>query len=88
MQTGFVILPFLPGDSLLFVAGTLAAQPSLHLNIVVMWLLLCVAAVVGDAVNYWIGSRVGPSIFRWDEDTVSAGRLGMGRCDRMEGGAC
>lgn len=56
-ETGLVVTPFLPGDSLLFAAGAFAAQGSLH--IVPLALLLLVAAIVGDGVNYWIGSRFG-----------------------------
>jgi membrane-associated protein len=69
METGLVITPFLPGDSLLFAAGTFAspalAQPGQAppLNIWVLWVLLCVAAVVGDTVNYWIGHSIGPRAF-------------------------
>lgn len=61
-ETGLVVTPFLPGDSLLFVAGTLAAAGGMDAG----WLfvLLAVAAVLGDSVNYWIGSRVGPQVFR------------------------
>jgi membrane-associated protein len=73
MQTGLVVLPFLPGDSLLFVAGTLAAMPQLHLSIVVLWYVLVVAAIAGDALNYWIGHRMGPAIFRWDGETLPVG---------------
>ncbi len=61
METGLVVTPFLPGDSLLFAAGTFAAIGSL--NVWLLWLLLFVAAVVGDSVNYWIGSKVGPRAF-------------------------
>ncbi len=53
-ETGLVITPFLPGDSLLFVLGALSAQGSL--NIYLLWMLLCVAAIAGDALNYYIGS--------------------------------
>jgi membrane-associated protein len=67
METGFVVTPFLPGDSLLFAAGTFAALGSL--DIVLLFLLLFAAAVAGDTVNYWIGRRVGPRVFdrnvRW-----------------------
>jgi membrane-associated protein len=64
METGFVITPFLPGDSLLFAAGTFAS-PALGspLNIWVLWALLCVAAVAGDTANYWIGHFIGPRAF-------------------------
>jgi len=64
METGFVVTPFLPGDSLLFAAGTFAS-PALGsaLNIWIMWGLLCLAAVAGDTVNYWIGHFIGPRAF-------------------------
>jgi membrane-associated protein len=64
METGFVVTPFLPGDSLLFAAGTFAS-PALGspLNILFLWLLLCLAAVAGDTVNYWIGHFIGPRAF-------------------------
>jgi membrane-associated protein len=64
METGFVVTPFLPGDSLLFAAGTFAS-PALgsSLNIWILWGLLCVAAVVGDTANYWIGHFIGPKAF-------------------------
>ena len=57
METGFVVTPFLPGDSLLFAAGTFAALDSL--NIWGLLILLMAAAVAGDTVNYWIGHSLG-----------------------------
>ena len=57
METGFVVTPFLPGDSLLFAAGTLA--PISNLNIWLLMGLLIVAAIAGDTVNYWIGHYIG-----------------------------
>lgn len=61
VETGLVIMPFLPGDSLLFAAGTFASFGSL--NIFLMWGLLFVAAVLGDTVNYWVGHKFGLAIF-------------------------
>ena len=64
METGFVVTPFLPGDSLLFAAGTFAS-PALGsaLNIWVLYFLLIGAAVAGDNVNYWIGRLIGRRAF-------------------------
>lgn len=63
-ETGLVVTPFLPGDSLLFVAGTLAALPTNDLNIHIMVLLMITAAIIGDAVNYTIGHFFGERLFR------------------------
>lgn len=64
METGLVVTPFLPGDSLLFAAGALAATGSL--NVVLLWSLLFVAAILGDTINYWIGHYIGPRVFEID----------------------
>jgi membrane-associated protein len=63
-ETGLVVTPFLPGDSLLFAAGTFAALGALDLWLVVV--LLVVAAIAGDTVNYWVGAYIGPRAFRGD----------------------
>ncbi|RLR17329.1 DedA family protein [Sodalis-like symbiont of Bactericera trigonica] len=62
-ETGLVVTPFLPGNSLLFVAGALAALPSNGLDIHVMVLLMVLAAIAGNAVNYTIGSLFGEKLF-------------------------
>ena len=61
METGFVVTPFLPGDSLLFAAGAFAALGDL--NIWFMFFLLAAAAILGDTANYWIGHYIGPRAF-------------------------
>ncbi len=63
-ETGLVVTPFLPGDSLLFATGALAAGGAM--NVYVLWVLLCVAAVLGDTVNYAIGKAVGTRVFKPD----------------------
>jgi membrane-associated protein len=63
METGFVVTPFLPGDSLLFAAGAIAAATGHALNIFLLWGLLCLAAILGDTANYWIGHFIGPRAF-------------------------
>ena len=61
-ETGLVVTPILPGDSLLFAAGALAATGSLDIRLLII--LLIAAAILGDAVNYAVGNAVGPRIFR------------------------
>ena len=63
-ETGLIVLPFLPGDSLLFVAGALAAAGGMHIGLLIV--LLIIAAVLGDAVNYAAGAWFGPKVFRWE----------------------
>jgi membrane-associated protein len=61
-ETGLVVTPFLPGDSLLFAAGALADDGGLR--IAVLFVLLSLAAILGDTVNYWAGAWIGPRVFR------------------------
>lgn len=63
IETGLVIMPFLPGDSLLFTAGLFAASG--QLNIAILLSSLFVAAVLGDNVNYWVGRKLGLGVFNW-----------------------
>jgi membrane-associated protein len=63
-ETGLVVTPFLPGDSLLFAAGAVPAAPGSNLSVWWMILILIIAAVLGDTVNYQIGHFVGPKVFR------------------------
>ena len=64
IETGLVVMPFLPGDSLLFVAGTIAGVGGLDLGVLLV--LLTAAAIVGDAVNYSVGRYFGPKVFGWE----------------------
>ena len=66
-ETGFVVTPFLPGDSLLFAAGAFSAKPETGLNVHLMAFLLFVAAVLGDTVNYWLGAKIGPAVFKRED---------------------
>lgn len=64
IETGVVAMPFLPGDSLLFVAGAIAAIGGM--NLPALMILLTIAAIAGDAANYSIGRWVGPKVFAWE----------------------
>jgi membrane-associated protein len=67
IETGVVIMPFLPGDSLLFAAGAVMAAS--NMNPLVLYVIVAIAAVLGDTTNYWIGHTIGPKAFsmnsRW-----------------------
>jgi membrane-associated protein len=63
IETGLVVMPFLPGDSLLFMAGMYAKIGNLNLSYLLFFLSL--AAILGDNVNYWIGRRIGLGVFEW-----------------------
>jgi membrane-associated protein len=75
IETGLVITPFLPGDSLLFAAGAIAALGNgstvngFKIDVLVLYIVVAVAAILGDTVNYWIGHFIGPRVFtgevRW-----------------------
>jgi membrane-associated protein len=71
IETGFVIMPFLPGDSLLFTAGIFAAQSD-HLDIKVLAILLFIAAILGDALNYFIGKTIGLKVLqlKWKDKRI------------------
>lgn len=63
-ETGLIVTPFLPGDSLLFAVGAIAAIPASNLSVTAIIVLLFIAAVLGDAVNYAVGRYFGPKVFR------------------------
>ena len=69
-ETALVVTPFLPGDSLLFAVGALAATEGSPIEVEKVLALLIVAAVVGDAVNYSIGKYFGPRVFRWERSRL------------------
>jgi membrane-associated protein len=79
-ETGLVVTPFLPGDSLLFIAGalTVAGSGSGSLNIAALNLLLMAAAILGNTTNYWIGRHFGPKVFAW-EDSRFFNRAAFGK---------
>lgn len=66
-ETGLVVTPFLPGDSLLFAAGAFCARPETGLNVHLMAGLLFVAAFLGDTLNYMIGAKLGPAVFNRED---------------------
>ena len=66
-ETGLVVMPFLPGDSLLFALGAVAAMPGSPLSLPLLLGLLVVAAILGDAVNYGVGFRLGPKVFKYEQ---------------------
>src|SRR5687767_13508608 len=65
-ETGLVVTPFLPGDSLLFAVGALTARPEMNLRIEIITPLLLIAAIVGDSLNYSIGKWFGPRVFQFE----------------------
>src|SRR5690349_7681067 len=66
-ETGLVVTPFLPGDSLIFAVGALAAAQGSTLSLPLLAILLPLAAILGDAVNYAIGARLGPRVFHRED---------------------
>ena len=68
-ETGLVVTPFLPGDSLLFALGAIGAK-GVNINVPLTTVLLIIAAIVGDAVNYWIGYKMGPAVFTRDDSKL------------------
>ena len=67
-ETGFVVTPFLPGDSLLFVAGALAALGGM--DIILLMVVLTTAAILGNTVNYAVGRYFGPKVFHWENSRL------------------
>jgi len=74
-ETGLVVMPFLPGDSLLFALGAVAAVKGSTLNLAILLGSLIAAAILGDAVNYGIGRRLGPKAFRTDRRWLNHNHL-------------
>jgi membrane-associated protein len=66
-ETGLVVTPFLPGDSLLFAAGSLAAMENSVLDVGYVYIILSAAAMLGDSTNYWVGRFIGPKIFHQEK---------------------
>ena len=67
-ETGLVIAPFLPGDSLLFIVGAFSGLG--HLNIWVAYIVLLIAAILGDTVNYWLGKKLGAKVFKSENSKI------------------
>lgn len=67
-ETGLVVTPFLPGDSLLFAVG--AVSTSTNLNFFIAYITLLAAAILGDSVNYWVGNKIGPRVFAKENSKV------------------
>ncbi|CAN5540338.1 DedA family protein [soil metagenome] len=68
-ETGLVVTPFLPGDSLLFAVGALGAR-GIGISLPLLTVLLIAAAILGDAVNYWIGYKLGPAVFKREDSKL------------------
>src|SRR5918998_16601 len=68
-ETGLVVTPFLPGDSLLFAIGALGAR-GIGINLALVTVLLIAAAIIGDAVNYWVGYKLGPAVFKREDSKL------------------
>lgn len=69
-ETGLVITPFLPGDSLLFAIGAIGAREAIGIDVPLISVLLIVAAIIGDAVNYWAGYKIGPAVFKREDSKL------------------
>lgn len=66
-ETGLIVTPFLPGDSLIFAAGSLSAQSSNELSVIALGILLMLASIMGNQLNYWVGKFLGPKVFHSDQ---------------------
>ncbi len=82
-ETGLVIIPFLPGDSLLFAVGAVAAEPNSPINLPLTAVVLIVAAVLGDAVNYAIGKAIGPKVFHGEKGSWLLNRKHLTEAQRF-----
>lgn len=67
-ETGLVITPFLPGDSLIFIVGAFSGTG--HLNLLISYIVLLSAAILGDSVNYWLGNKLGPKVFSKENSRI------------------